>query len=110
MQRTSLKYCLGAMLLIGLSCSSILFAERPKTTPPRAIHSVDPKYPKDALRVAKDKVISVTVTVQPDGIPTNIKLQRESDQISTRRSLRPSRSGDLNQPHEMESLLKQLLP
>ena len=76
MQRFSLKYCVGAMLLIALSCSSILFAEGPQTTPPRAIHTVDPKYSKDALRVAKDKVILVTVTVPPDGIPTNLKIAR----------------------------------
>ena len=40
-----------------------LCARSTKTTPPRAIHTVDPKYPADALRVAKDKVILVTVTV-----------------------------------------------
>jgi TonB family protein len=77
MQCTSLKYCLGATLLIGLSCWSVLFAQGPqKSTPPRAIHTVDPKYSADALRVAKDKVILVTVTVPPDGIPTNVKIAK----------------------------------
>lgn len=76
MERTSLKYRLGAVLLIGLSCSSILFAQGPHTTPPRAIHTVDPKYSADALRVAKNKVILVTVTVPPDGIPTNITIAK----------------------------------
>jgi periplasmic protein TonB len=76
MQRTSLKYCLVAMLLIGLSCSLILFAQGPQTTPPRAVHTVDPKYSADALQVAKDKVILVMVTVPADGIPTNVKIAK----------------------------------
>jgi protein TonB len=59
-----------------LTCSSILVAEGPQTTPPRAIHTVDPKYPQDALRLAKDKVILVTVTVLPDGTPTNPRIAR----------------------------------
>jgi len=64
------------MLLLGLSCCSILFGQGPKTTPPRAVHTVDPKYSKDALRAAKDKVIQVMVTVPPDGIPTNVKMAK----------------------------------
>jgi protein TonB len=76
MKRTSSKYCLGAMLLIGLNWSSILYAQNPQTTPPRAIHTVDPKYSTDALRAAKNKVILVTVTVPPDGIPTNVKIAK----------------------------------
>jgi TonB family protein len=50
--------------------------QRPRTTPPRATHTVDPKYSAGALRVAKDKVILVTVTVPPDGIPTNLRIAR----------------------------------
>jgi TonB family protein len=53
-----------------------LIEQRPGTIPPRAIHTVDPKYSAAALRVAKDKVILVTVTVPPDGIPTNVKIAR----------------------------------
>jgi TonB family protein len=43
---------------------------------PRVIHQVGPNYPADALRVANGKVVQVLVTVQPNGIPTNVRISK----------------------------------
>jgi TonB family protein len=60
----------------ALQVGAILFARGQQTTPPKAIHTVDPKYSTNALRGIKNAVVLVTVTVPPDGIPRDVKIAK----------------------------------
>ena len=60
----------------ALQGDAILVAEDQQTTPPKAIHTVDPKYSTNPLHGVKNAVVLVTLTVPPDGIPKDVKIAK----------------------------------
>ena len=65
-----------AAALLMFMAAGALQAQYPRSTPPRVIHKVEPEYTKEALEAKVQGVVIVTILVQEDGTPSDIKVVR----------------------------------
>ena len=61
-------------VLLLIAASSLHPQELSHTTPPTIAHKVEPKYTKEALDAQIEGVVLLSLTVEADGVPSNIKV------------------------------------
>jgi periplasmic protein TonB len=61
------------LLIVAVSLRS---QEITHTTEPRVIHKADPQYTKEALAAKLEGDVTLSLTIGPDGVPSDIKLVR----------------------------------